>query len=159
MLWQPLGKYANSCPKNMIYSYNIISNSRTCRCISTSDLSCHSYFPPVDGCICAEGTYLDDSEECVPPKACPCYDKGSVVPPGEVINKEGVMWYEKHSICINKNVLMVCYNVKYVQQCFFSLSAPVSKANSTALENMLYSHVSNRIWNSVSSTILKVSAK
>lgn len=28
--------------------------------------------------------------------ACPCYDKGSVVPPGQVVNKEGVMWYENH---------------------------------------------------------------
>lgn len=145
MLWQPLGKYASSCPKNMIYSYNITSNSRACRCISSSDLSCRSYFPSIDGCICAEGTYLDDSQECVPSKACPCYDKGSVVPPGEVINKEGVMWYEKQCLRIDKNVLMVCY---YDNNLFFLL-APVSKANSAALENMSHNHVSNMIWTSV----------
>uniref|UniRef100_A0A3Q3S1K9 VWFD domain-containing protein n=1 Tax=Mastacembelus armatus TaxID=205130 RepID=A0A3Q3S1K9_9TELE len=85
------GKYANFCPSNMIYSYNITSNERTCRCISTTDLSCHFSFPSIDGCICAEGTYLDDSGNCVPSKACPCYDKGSVVPPGQVVNKDGVI--------------------------------------------------------------------
>uniref|UniRef100_A0A8C4FBK3 VWFD domain-containing protein n=1 Tax=Dicentrarchus labrax TaxID=13489 RepID=A0A8C4FBK3_DICLA len=85
------GKYASSCPSNMVYSYNITSSSRTCRCIGSTDLSCHFSFPPIDGCICAEGTYLDESGKCVPSKACPCYDEGSVVPPGQVVNKEGVM--------------------------------------------------------------------
>uniref|UniRef100_A0A3P8RM49 VWFD domain-containing protein n=1 Tax=Amphiprion percula TaxID=161767 RepID=A0A3P8RM49_AMPPE len=87
------GKYASSCPSGMVYSYNITSSSRTCRCIGSTDLSCHS-FPPIDGCICAEGTYMDDSGKCVPSEACPCYNEGSAVPAGQVINKEGVMWYE-----------------------------------------------------------------
>lgn len=78
----------------MVYSYKITSNSRTCRCISATDTSCHVTFPPVDGCICAEGTFLDESGRCVPSKDCSCYDKGAVVPPGQVVNKEGVMWYE-----------------------------------------------------------------
>ncbi|XP_035538112.1 mucin-5B-like [Morone saxatilis] len=85
------GKYASSCPSNMVYSYNITSSSRTCGCIGSTDLSCHFSFPPIDGCICAEETYLDESGKCVPSKACPCYDEGSVVPPGQVVNKEGVM--------------------------------------------------------------------
>lgn len=89
-----LGKYASSCNRNMVYSDNIMSSSRTCRCISTTDPSCHFSFPPIDGCICAEGTYLDDSGNCIPSQACPCYNKGTVVPPGEVVNKDGVMWYE-----------------------------------------------------------------
>ncbi|XP_047436677.1 LOW QUALITY PROTEIN: mucin-5AC-like [Mugil cephalus] len=84
------GKYA-SCPSSMVYSYNITTSSRTCRCIDSADLNCHISFPPIDGCICAEGTYLDDSGKCVPSKSCPCYDKGTVVPPGQVINKDGVM--------------------------------------------------------------------
>ncbi|TKS70368.1 Mucin-5B Ovomucin, alpha-subunit [Collichthys lucidus] len=85
------GKYASSCPSSMVYSYNITSSSRTCRCIDSTELSCHLSFLPIDGCICAEGTYLDESGKCVPPKSCPCYDKGSVVPPGQVVNKDGVM--------------------------------------------------------------------
>uniref|UniRef100_A0A3P8RLD8 VWFD domain-containing protein n=1 Tax=Amphiprion percula TaxID=161767 RepID=A0A3P8RLD8_AMPPE len=72
----------NSCPSGMVYSYNITSSSRTCRCIGSTDLSCHS-FPPIDGCICAEGTYMDDSGKCVPSEACPCYNEGSAVPAGQ----------------------------------------------------------------------------
>uniref|UniRef100_A0A8D3AUH1 VWFD domain-containing protein n=1 Tax=Scophthalmus maximus TaxID=52904 RepID=A0A8D3AUH1_SCOMX len=90
------GKYASSCPSTMVYSYNITFSGRTCRCLGTTDLSCHFSFPPIDGCICAEGTYLDDSGKCVASEACPCYDKSSVVSPGEVINKDGVIWYENY---------------------------------------------------------------
>uniref|UniRef100_UPI003AB09373 mucin-5AC-like n=1 Tax=Centroberyx gerrardi TaxID=166262 RepID=UPI003AB09373 len=85
------GKYASSCPRSMVYSDSITSNSRTCRCLSTTDPSCHLSFPPVDGCICAEGTYLDDSGKCVPSNGCPCHDKGSVVLPGQVMSKDGLM--------------------------------------------------------------------
>ncbi|KAM6980527.1 mucin-5AC-like [Aplochiton taeniatus] len=85
------GKYASSCPSTMVYSYSITSNSRSCRCYSNADSTCSLSFPPVDGCICAEGTYLDDSGKCVPPSSCPCYYKGSVVPPGQAINNGGTM--------------------------------------------------------------------
>ncbi|XP_034018458.1 mucin-5AC-like [Thalassophryne amazonica] len=85
------GKYANSCPSNMVYSDHITASGRSCRCIGVSDLLCHASFPPIDGCVCAEGTYVDDSGKCVPLKDCPCFDKGSVVPPGQVINKDGAM--------------------------------------------------------------------
>ncbi|XP_031734062.1 mucin-5AC-like isoform X2 [Anarrhichthys ocellatus] len=85
------GKYASSCRSSTVYSYNITSSSRTCRCISSTDLSCHFSFPPIDGCVCAEGTFLDDTGKCVPSQECPCYDEGSVVPAGQVVNKDGVM--------------------------------------------------------------------
>ncbi|XP_067349506.1 mucin-5AC-like isoform X4 [Channa argus] len=124
------GKYANSCPSNMVYSYNITSNSRTCHCISTTDLSCYFTFPPIDGCICAEGTYLDDSGKCVPSKDCPCYDKGSVVPPGQVVNKEGV-------ICTCKEGKLNCIGEPFIQpscappMVFFNCSAngPAAKGS------------------------------
>ncbi|XP_034418303.1 mucin-5AC-like [Cyclopterus lumpus] len=85
------GKYASSCPRTMVYSSSITASSHTCRCISSSDLSCHFSFPPIDGCVCAEGTYLDDAGKCVQSQECPCYDEGSVVPAGQVVNKDGVM--------------------------------------------------------------------
>ncbi|KAI9542130.1 hypothetical protein NQZ68_023713 [Dissostichus eleginoides] len=87
------GKYASSCPSSMVYSDSITTSSHTCRCLGSTDLSCHASFPPIDGCVCAQGTYLDDTGKCVPSTACPCYDEGSVVPPGQVVNKQGVMWY------------------------------------------------------------------
>ncbi|KAL3066151.1 hypothetical protein OYC64_016155 [Pagothenia borchgrevinki] len=85
------GKYASSCPSSMVYSDSITTSSHTCRCLGSTDLSCHASFLPIDGCVCAQGTYLDDTGKCVPSTACPCYDEGSVVPPGEVVNKQGVM--------------------------------------------------------------------
>ncbi|KAK1891904.1 Mucin-5AC [Dissostichus eleginoides] len=85
------GKYASSCPSSMVYSDSITTSSHTCRCLGSTDLSCHASFPPIDGCVCAQGTYLDDTGKCVPSTACPCYDEGSVVPPGQVVNKQGLM--------------------------------------------------------------------
>ncbi|XP_071345430.1 mucin-5AC-like [Trachinotus anak] len=126
------GEY--SCPRSMVYSYNITSSGRTCRCLGTTDSSCHFSFPPIDGCVCAEGTYLDDSGSCVPSKACPCYDKGSVVPPGQVVNKDGVM-------CTCKEGKLVCigeFNVQPVACVspmeFFNCSANGPAAKGTECE-------------------------
>ncbi|CAL8349496.1 unnamed protein product [Merluccius merluccius] len=85
------GKYASSCAANLVYSYDITQHSRTCRCLSQADLTCQLTFPSVDGCTCAEGMYLDDAGKCVPASGCPCYDKESVVLPGQVVNKDGVV--------------------------------------------------------------------
>ncbi|KAK5934857.1 hypothetical protein CgunFtcFv8_020273 [Champsocephalus gunnari] len=85
------GKYASSCPSSMVYSDSITTSSHTCRCLGSTDLSCHASFPPIDGCVCAPGTYLEDTGKCVPSTACPCYDEGSEVPPGQVVNKQGLM--------------------------------------------------------------------
>uniref|UniRef100_A0A8C7DGJ0 VWFD domain-containing protein n=1 Tax=Oncorhynchus kisutch TaxID=8019 RepID=A0A8C7DGJ0_ONCKI len=84
-------KYSTSCPSTMVYSYSIKSSDRSCRCYSDSDFTCSITFEPVDGCVCSEGSYLDDEGKCVPPASCPCYYKGSVVSPGEVISKDGTM--------------------------------------------------------------------
>uniref|UniRef100_A0A3B4UCP1 VWFD domain-containing protein n=1 Tax=Seriola dumerili TaxID=41447 RepID=A0A3B4UCP1_SERDU len=108
---------------SMVYSYNITSSGRTCRCLGTTDLSCHFSFPPIDGCVCAEGTYLDDSGSCVPAKACPCYDKGSVVPPGQVVNKDGIIGTECEKSC---NTLdMACVTTGCTSGCM----CPVGKVS------------------------------
>ncbi|XP_045069425.1 mucin-5AC-like [Coregonus clupeaformis] len=84
-------KYSTSCPSTMVYAYSIKSSDRSCRCYSDADFTCSITFESVDGCVCSEGTYLDDEGKCVPPASCPCYYKGSVVSPGEVISKDGTM--------------------------------------------------------------------
>uniref|UniRef100_A0A4W5MDI4 MUC5A protein n=1 Tax=Hucho hucho TaxID=62062 RepID=A0A4W5MDI4_9TELE len=71
-----------------IYTYNMTSCGRTCRSLSMTDQSCQVEFVPVDGCGCAEGTYMDEAGQCVAPTNCPCYDKGSVVPAGETISRD-----------------------------------------------------------------------
>uniref|UniRef100_A0A8C7U0W8 VWFD domain-containing protein n=1 Tax=Oncorhynchus mykiss TaxID=8022 RepID=A0A8C7U0W8_ONCMY len=101
-------KYSTSCPSTMVYSYSIKNSDRSCRCYSDSDFTCSITFEPVDGCVCSEGTYLDDEGKCVPPASCPCYYKGSVVSPGEVISKDGTMWYGP--TCVAPMVFFNCSN-------------------------------------------------
>ncbi|KAM3626235.1 uncharacterized protein V6R79_025169 [Siganus canaliculatus] len=118
------GKYASSCGSNMVYSYNITSNSRTCRCLGSSDSSCYSSFPPIDGCVCAEGTYMDDSGKCVSAQACPCYSQGSVVPAGQVVSKEGVM-------CTCKDAKLSCIG-EFMLQSVTTCAAPMVYYNCSA---------------------------
>ncbi|XP_053177491.1 mucin-5AC-like [Scomber japonicus] len=128
------GKYASSCPRGMVYSYNITSSSRTCRCISTTDASCHISFPPIDGCVCAEGSYQDDSGNCVPYQMCPCYDRGAVVPPGQVINKDGVMCTCKEGKlnCIGEFIIQPAACAPPME--FFNCSASGPAAKGTECE-------------------------
>ncbi|XP_038855714.1 mucin-5B-like [Salvelinus namaycush] len=78
-----------TCPSQTVYTYNMTSCGRTCRSLSMTDQSCQVKFVLVDGCGCAEGTYMDEAGQCVAPTNCPCYDKGSVVPAGETISRDG----------------------------------------------------------------------
>ncbi|XP_053491462.1 mucin-5AC [Ictalurus furcatus] len=94
-------KYATSCPSTMVYTYDISASVQSCRCHSDPDFTCAVTFDPVDGCVCAEGTYLDDNGKCVPLNQCSCYYKGSVIPPAEVISKDGTM-------CTCKNGKLSC---------------------------------------------------
>ncbi|XP_043915137.1 mucin-2-like [Protopterus annectens] len=84
-------KYTTTCPQSMTYSYSVTSCQPSCRSLSDSDITCDITFAPVDGCTCAEGTFLDDSGKCVPQASCPCYFKGSSIPSGEIINQNGAM--------------------------------------------------------------------
>ncbi|KPP58041.1 hypothetical protein Z043_124175, partial [Scleropages formosus] len=85
------GKYSSNCPRTMVYSYNMTTCGRTCRCRTEPDYTCQVSFTPVDGCSCAEGTFMNEGVECVPPTSCPCYFKGSVVPNRQIIKKEGAI--------------------------------------------------------------------
>ncbi|XP_053094270.1 mucin-5AC-like [Pangasianodon hypophthalmus] len=94
-------KYATNCPSTMVYTYGIRSSMQSCRCHSDPDFTCAVTFDPVDGCVCAEGTYLNDNGKCVPLDKCSCYYKGAVIPPAEVISKDGTM-------CTCKNGKLSC---------------------------------------------------
>ncbi|XP_026509701.1 mucin-5AC [Terrapene carolina triunguis] len=80
-----------SCPKSLTYSYVVNSCQPTCRSLSEPDVTCNIKFTPVDGCTCANGTYMDENGKCVPATSCPCYYKGSVLPSGEVVHDNGVI--------------------------------------------------------------------
>ncbi|KAG8125681.1 hypothetical protein E2320_021093 [Naja naja] len=76
-----------TCPKSLNYSYEISSCQPTCRSLSEPDITCNIKFVPVDGCACEHGTYMDDSEICIPANKCPCYYKGTTILPGEVYHE------------------------------------------------------------------------
>ncbi|KAM4017437.1 LOW QUALITY PROTEIN: mucin-5AC-like [Anomaloglossus baeobatrachus] len=83
--------YTTSCPKTLSYSYFVNTCQSTCRSLSERDITCDISFVPVDGCVCQNGTYLNDNGVCVLQSACPCYYKGSAVPPGEVVHDNGAL--------------------------------------------------------------------
>ncbi|KAG7239605.1 hypothetical protein INR49_028757, partial [Caranx melampygus] len=83
------GKFSESCTAETVYEYNMTSCSRTCRSLSQSDYSCKITFTTVDGCGCAEGTYMNEEGQCVPSSSCPCYDKDNIIPAGQAVSKDG----------------------------------------------------------------------
>ncbi|XP_048013929.1 mucin-5B-like [Megalobrama amblycephala] len=76
------------CSENMKYSYNVTSCDNTCR--SLSHYTCQVSFTPVDGCVCSEGTYLNEEDSCVDAKDCPCYYGDRVIMQSESIYNNGV---------------------------------------------------------------------
>ncbi|KAM6159452.1 mucin-5AC [Rhynchocyon petersi] len=80
-----------SCPKSLTYQDVVNTCQPTCRSLSEEDVTCHISFVPVDGCVCANGTFLDDLGKCVPVTSCPCYYRGSVVPNGESVHDSGTV--------------------------------------------------------------------
>ncbi|XP_021119396.1 mucin-5B [Heterocephalus glaber] len=84
-------KYMSSCPKSQSYAYVLDACQPTCRGLSEADVTCGVSFVPVDGCACPAGTFLDEAGTCVPAHECPCYLRGSVVAPGEVVQDDGVV--------------------------------------------------------------------
>nr|XP_020826519.1 mucin-5AC [Phascolarctos cinereus] len=84
-------KSVTSCPKSLMYHYNVTTCQPTCRSLSEPDVTCSIKFGPVDGCTCQEGTFMDDKGKCVPAASCPCYYQGSAVPNGESVHDNGDM--------------------------------------------------------------------
>ncbi|ROL54622.1 Mucin-5B [Anabarilius grahami] len=79
----------SKCPGNMKYSYGVTSCDNTCRSLSEQDNTCQGSFTPVDGCVCSEGTYLNEAGSCVPAHQCLCYFENQVIEPSGVYYKDG----------------------------------------------------------------------
>ncbi|XP_049909637.1 mucin-5AC-like [Epinephelus moara] len=86
------GKFS-TCPVGQVYRYNMTSCQRTCRSISQPDYSCQTKFTSVDGCGCAEGTYMNEKGMCVSSSACPCYVSDDIIPAGQAASRDGVTCY------------------------------------------------------------------
>ncbi|KAE8297171.1 Mucin-5B Ovomucin, alpha-subunit Precursor [Larimichthys crocea] len=98
-------KFSKLCPAGTVYGYNMTSCRRTCQSLSQPDYSCQIKFTPVDGCGCAEGTYMNDKGQCVTSANCPCYDKDNIIPAGETVSKEG-------TTCICRNGVISCSGIQ-----------------------------------------------
>ncbi|XP_077137734.1 mucin-5B-like [Ranitomeya variabilis] len=114
-----------TCPKTLSYSYVVNTCQSTCRSLSEHDITCDISFVPVDGCVCQNGTYMNDNGVCVLQSACPCYYKGTAVPPGEVVHDNG-------ALCTCSNGLLDCIGQKAPQEACTSPMVYFDCTNATA---------------------------
>ncbi|RXN22579.1 mucin-2-like isoform X5 [Labeo rohita] len=77
--WMDSEPCGSECSENMKYSYGMTNCGGTCRSLSEQRDTCPGSFTPVDGCICAVGTYLNEEGSCVPAHQCPCYKDDRVI--------------------------------------------------------------------------------
>lgn len=84
---------SEECPETMVYNYSVKHCNQSCRSLDEPDPLCKVHIPPMEGCACPEGTYLNDEEQCVAPDDCPCYYKGKIVQPGNSFQEDKLMWW------------------------------------------------------------------
>ncbi|XP_028304412.1 LOW QUALITY PROTEIN: mucin-2-like [Gouania willdenowi] len=89
-------KYMKSCPGSQVFSFNHQRCQLTCRSLALKEQNCISIFSPVDGCSCAEGSYLDDEGICVPVSKCPCFYNDVYIKPGKSVSIK-----DEHCVCTN----------------------------------------------------------
>uniref|UniRef100_A0A3Q3F5P0 VWFD domain-containing protein n=1 Tax=Labrus bergylta TaxID=56723 RepID=A0A3Q3F5P0_9LABR len=94
--------------KNISICNSDIYCQRTCQSLSQPDHSCQASFVMVDGCGCAEGTYMNDEGRCVMSKDCPCYDKDNIIPPTESVSRNAVVFFTGPPQCISPMVYFDC---------------------------------------------------
>uniref|UniRef100_A0A3Q1I7Z7 VWFD domain-containing protein n=1 Tax=Anabas testudineus TaxID=64144 RepID=A0A3Q1I7Z7_ANATE len=106
-------KYTSNCPSTFVYDYQMSSCGRTCRSLSQSELICEIDFTPLDGCGCAEGTYLDEKGECVTASQCSCHMGDTVVQPGQDIYEQCLCnTLLLSSACTHPKVFLNCSGAK-----------------------------------------------
>ncbi|XP_061138386.1 mucin-2-like isoform X2 [Syngnathus typhle] len=83
------GKYTSACPSTLVFDYHMTSCGRTCHSLGQPDLTCDADLTPVDGCGCAEGTYLNERGECVLASQCSCHVGDMMLRPKQIIRVHG----------------------------------------------------------------------
>ncbi|XP_069480097.1 mucin-5B-like isoform X2 [Ambystoma mexicanum] len=80
---------ASSCPSGMDYSYSVTYCNRTCKSLSQHDVQCDISTIQMEGCSCADGSYLDDHGQCVSLEDCPCFSGSDVIPACDTYEQDG----------------------------------------------------------------------
>ncbi|XP_076011987.1 mucin-2-like [Genypterus blacodes] len=95
------GKFSAACPSDTVYAYKMSHCGRTCRSLGQTDYSCQVSSTSVDGCGCAEGTFMNEEGKCVLSSSCACYERDTIIPSGETISQDG-------SSCICRHGTLSC---------------------------------------------------
>ncbi|KAM5138198.1 uncharacterized protein ACMZJ9_016793 [Mantella aurantiaca] len=83
-------KYMQTCRESQVYRYHVNQFQPTCQSLSEAHATRNAKLVPVDGCVCSDGTYMNDNGDCVAASSCPCYYQGNVMQSGEMIEENGV---------------------------------------------------------------------
>ncbi|XP_068458542.1 mucin-5B-like [Clinocottus analis] len=119
-------KYTTDCPSTFVYGYQMTRCGRTCRSLSQSDATCRVEFTPLDGCGCAEGTYLNENEQCVLASHCSCHMGDQLVLHGQIIKVHT-------QTCFCHNGKLECTGTQITETCtepkiFFNCSSAMPGA-------------------------------
>ncbi|XP_037934058.1 hemocytin isoform X2 [Teleopsis dalmanni] len=93
---------AVQCPVGQVYDECGDSCTRTCEDLATKN-TCKREC--VEGCRCPHGEYLNDENECVPQKKCPCTYDGMVFKPGYKEVRPGEKFLD---LCTCENGIWEC---------------------------------------------------
>ncbi|KAG1928905.1 mucin-2-like [Pimephales promelas] len=116
--WMDSDPCETECPGNMKYSYGVTSCGSSCRSLSVHDNTCQGSFTPVDGCVCPDGTYLNEAGSCVLADQCPCYYGDKVIDASGIFYNNGVKCKCNHgklncsrqADCVDPMVFFNCTN-------------------------------------------------
>ncbi|XP_076012025.1 mucin-2-like [Genypterus blacodes] len=100
------GKFSATCPSATVYAYKMSFCGRTCRSLGQTDYSCRVTSTSVDGCGCAEGTYMNEEGKCVLSASCPCYEGDTIIPSGQTISRDD-------SSCICRHGTLSCSGTQH----------------------------------------------
>nr|XP_040018790.1 mucin-5B-like [Gasterosteus aculeatus aculeatus] len=114
-------KYMTDCPSTFVYGYQMTSCGRTCRSLSQSDSTCEVEFTQLDGCGCAEGTYLNENGQCVSESQCSCQVENQLVHSGHIFKVHGLT-------CLCHSGQLKCTGTEITESCtepmtFFNCSS------------------------------------
>ncbi|XP_043944333.1 mucin-19-like isoform X5 [Protopterus annectens] len=122
---RPVGDWRNGtcevqCENGMVFRYDMTACNQTCQSQSVPDFTCNVNLPPVEGCGCPDGKFIDMSGNCVEKDRCECYIKNTVVLPDHPYTDGSTKCYcyDGKLHCVNPlPQTEECFNGSYYVDC------------------------------------------